>query len=56
MTQLSPNTVAYDQLINRVSEFIIKYRENKFTNNKEFSEEYQNLLTFVNNNIGRTND
>ena len=54
MTQLSSNTVIYDQIIAKVSNFISMYRENKFTNNQEFLQEYQNLINSLNNNISRT--
>jgi len=51
MTQLSTNTVVYDQIIAKVSKFIIDYRENKFPTNKKFLEEYQNLISFLNQRI-----
>jgi hypothetical protein len=56
MTQLSSNTVVYDQIIAQVSNFISMYRENKFTNNQEFLHEYQNLINSLSNNISRTNN
>lgn len=54
MTQLSSNTVIYDQIIAKVSNFISMYRENKFSNNQEFLQEYQNLINSLNNNISRS--
>jgi hypothetical protein len=54
MTQLSSNTVIYDQIIAKVSNFISMYRENKFTNNQEFLQEYQNLINYLSKNISRT--
>ena len=51
MTQLSTNTVVYDQIIAKVSKFIIDYRENKFPTNKKFLEEYQNLISFLNQRV-----
>ncbi len=51
MTQLSTNTVVYDQIISKVSKFIIDYRENKFPTNKKLLEEYQNLISFLNQRI-----
>jgi len=51
MTQLSTNTIVYDQIIAKVSKFIIDYRENKFPTNKKFLEEYQNLISFLNQRI-----
>lgn len=54
MAQLSSSTVIYDQIVIKIADFIKKYRENKFVNNKEFVEEYQNLINFLNNNISRT--
>lgn len=51
MTQLSTNTVVYDQIIAKVSKFIIDYRENKFPTNKKFLEEYQNLISFLNERV-----
>ena len=56
MTQLSTNTVVYDQIISKVSKFIIDYRENKFPTNKKLLEEYQNLISFLNQRVSRTND
>ena len=51
MTQLSTNTVVYDQIISKVSKFIIDYRENKFPTNKKLLEEYQNLISFLNERV-----
>lgn len=56
MTQLSPNTVVYDQIYARVSRLIDQHRKNEFSNSKEFVEEYQDIITFLNNNISRTID
>lgn len=53
MAQLSSSTIIYDQIILKISDFIKKYKENKFTNNKEFIEEYQNILNYLTNNISR---
>jgi len=54
MTQLSSNTIVYDQIIAKVSKFIIDYKQNKFSDNKEFMNEYQNIINFLNTNISRT--
>jgi hypothetical protein len=54
MTQLSANTVVYDQIYAKLSAFIDQYRKNEFANSKEFVDEYQNIVTFLNNNISRT--
>lgn len=54
MTQLSPNTVAQDQIYSKLNTFIDQYRRNEFTNNKEIVEEYQSLINFLNENITRT--
>lgn len=54
MTQLSPNTVAYDQIYTILTRFIDQHRRNEFTNNKEFAAEYQNLINFLNTNLSRT--
>ena len=51
MTQLSTNTVVYDQIISKVSKFIIDYRENRFPTNKKLLEEYQNLISFLNERV-----
>lgn len=56
MAQLLPNTVIYDQIIHMVSRFLGDYRQNKFTDNKQISEEYNNLISFLNEKIGRTNN
>lgn len=52
MTQLSSNTVLYDQIISRVSGFISKYRDNQFADNHELLREYQNLVNQLNSDIG----
>jgi hypothetical protein len=54
MTQLSPNTIVYDQIYAKVTEFLAKNRRNEFSDNKEFTEQYQDLITFLNNNISRS--
>lgn len=54
MTQLSPNTIVYDQIYTKVTEFLAKNRRNEFSDNKEFTEQYQDLITFLNNNISRS--
>jgi hypothetical protein len=54
MTQLSANTVVYDQIYAKLSTFIDQYTKNEFVDNKQFIEEYQNIITFLNNNISRT--
>lgn len=54
MTQLSSSTVMYDQIIAKVSDFILSYRENKFQNNHEFLQEYQKLINSLSKNISRT--
>jgi len=51
MTQLSTNTVVYDQIIKKVSKFIVDYRENKFPTNKKLLEEYQGLISFLNERV-----
>lgn len=56
MAQLLPNTVIYDQIIYKVSRFLADYRENKFPDNKQLAEEYQNLITFLNQKISRTSN
>jgi hypothetical protein len=54
MTQLSPNTVAYDQIYTILTRFIDQHRRNEFTDNKEFATEYQSILNFLNTNLSRT--
>jgi hypothetical protein len=54
MTQLSPNTVAYDQIYTILTRFIDQHRANEFTNNKEFAAEYQSIINFLNTNLSRT--
>lgn len=54
MTQLSANTVLYDQIVAKVSNFINEYRENKFPDNNTFLDEYQNLINSLNRIVGRT--
>jgi hypothetical protein len=54
MTQLSPNTVAYDQIYTILTRFVDQNRRNEFTDNKEFAAEYQSILNFLNNNLSRT--
>jgi flagellin-specific chaperone FliS len=54
MTQLSANTVLYDQIVAKVSNFINEYRENKFPDNNIFLDEYQNLINSLNRIVGRT--
>lgn len=56
MTQLSPNTVVQDQIINKVSRFLASYQNNEFADNQEIIEEYQSLINFLRNKISRTND
>ena len=51
MAQLSPNTIVYDQIIHKVSRFLNEYRENKYTDNAEILEEYQNIINYLSNNI-----
>ena len=51
MAQLSPNTIVYDQIIQKVSTFLSEYRENKYTDNAEILQEYQNIINYLNNNI-----
>jgi hypothetical protein len=53
MTQLSPNTVAYDQIYTILTRFIDQHRRNEFSNNKDFAAEYQNILNFLNTNLSR---
>jgi hypothetical protein len=54
MTQLSPNTVAQDQIYSKLNTFIDQYRRNEFTDNKQITEEYQSIINFLNENITRT--
>lgn len=54
MTQLSSSTVIYDQIVAKISDFILSYRENKFEDNHKFLQEYQNLINSLNNQISRT--
>lgn len=54
MTQLSPNTVAYDQIYTILTRFIDQHRRNEFSNNKDFAAEYQNILNFLNTNLSRS--
>ena len=54
MNQLSSSTVIYDQIVSRVADFISSYRENKFQDNHEFLNEYQNLINKLNKEISRT--
>ena len=54
MTQLSPNTVAYDQIYTILTRFIDQHRRNEFPNNKDFAAEYQNILNFLNTNLSRS--
>ena len=54
MTQLSPNTIAYDQIYTILTRFIDQHRSNEFTNNKEFAAEYQSIINFLNTNLSRT--
>jgi hypothetical protein len=54
MTQLSPNTVAYDQIYTILTRFIDQERINQFSNNKEFAAEYQSILNFLNTNLSRS--
>lgn len=54
MTQLSTNTILYDQIIAKVSNFINEYRENKFPDNDSLLSEYQNLINSLNKTAGRT--
>lgn len=54
MTQLSPNTVAYDQIYTILTRFVDQQRRNEFSDNKEFAAEYQSILNFLNTNLSRT--
>jgi hypothetical protein len=54
MTQLSPNTIAYDQIYTILTRFLQEHKENKFSNNKQFAAEYQSIINFLNTNLSRT--
>lgn len=52
MAQLSYNTTTYDQLILRIRKFLIRYNNNEFSSYEEMANEYNNLLSDVNNYSG----
>jgi hypothetical protein len=52
MAQLSYNTVFYDQLILKISDFLSRYNSNKFSTYQEMADEYSKLITEINNYSG----
>lgn len=55
MTQLSYNTIVYDQIIRLVSKFLDDHNENRYGNNSKMLEEYQALIDKIQLRISRTN-
>lgn len=53
MTQLSYNTIAYDQIIRLVSRLIGDYNDNRYGDNSKLVEEYQSLIDKLNNHLSR---
>jgi len=52
MAQLSYNTVFYDQLIMKIKDFMIKYKNNEFSSYQELAEKYNNLISDINKYSG----
>jgi len=52
MAQLSYNTVFYDQLIMKIKDFMIKYKNNEFSSYQELAEKYNELISDINNYSG----
>lgn len=53
MVQVSPNTIAFDQIFFRVKEFVQKDIKNSFISNTEKVEEYNKLLNEIQDTIAR---
>lgn len=51
MTQVSPNTIAYDQIFFRIREFIQNDIDNKYLTNEERVEEYKNMLLDIQDSL-----
>lgn len=52
MTQLSFNTVFYDQLVKNIQSFLSKYDKNEFSTYQEMSEQYNKLISDINRYSG----
>jgi len=48
MAQLSSNTIFYDQIIKKIQDFILKYKNNNISSYQQMAKEYSQIITEVN--------